>query len=195
MEKKLQRDEQHKMIAGVCAGLAEYLSVDITIVRAVFLLALIFHGGGLVAYVILWIVMPKKLYGFNDGGKVDYTVPPQPFGNPFQNMPPQQPGAPFVMPPKPPSKAGVIVGAALVAFGSFFLLDNFDLLPDWQFERLWPVIFIAIGVVFVFSKKKKNPWEVESKSAADDAADEKKDDLTDTEHLADDDHTLDTPTV
>ncbi len=177
MEKRLQRDEHNKMIAGVCAGLADYLNIDITLVRAAFVLAMILHGCGLGAYIILWIVMPKKVYGFNrpgfnNAGPVDYTVPPQTdpvdysVPNPFGGYtPPQQQGAPFVMPPKKRSNAGKIVGIALVAFGSFFLLDNFDLLPNWEFDRLWPLIFVAGGLMLMFSRKKQEPWEKENWNA------------------------------
>lgn len=163
MEKKLQRDEHNKMIAGVCAGLAEYLSIDITLVRAVFLITLIFHGAGLLPYIVLWIAMPKKLYSFNNNpfnntGPVDYTVPPT--TGPYDV--PNQPGAPFVMPPKKASNASIIVGIALVAFGSFFLLDEFDFLPDWDFSRLWPIVFVVMGLVLIFSRKKQNPWDKEN---------------------------------
>lgn len=60
MEKKLYRDEQHKSIGGVCAGLAEYFNVDVSIVRLVFVLALVLKGVGLIPYIILWIVLPKN---------------------------------------------------------------------------------------------------------------------------------------
>ena len=62
MDKKLYRDEYRKKIAGVCAGLADYFNIDVAIVRVVFLLALIFHGGGGLIYIIFWIVLPKKPY-------------------------------------------------------------------------------------------------------------------------------------
>jgi phage shock protein C len=169
MEKKLQRDEHNKMIAGVCAGLAEYLSIDVTLVRIIFVLSLILHGCGAVPYIILWIVMPKKVYGFNNpgfnnAGPVDYTVPPQsgaPVDYTVPNFGSPQGGVPFVMPPKKKSNASIIVGVALVAFGTFFLLDNFDLLPDWEFDRLWPLIFVAAGAILVFSRRKVEPWEKE----------------------------------
>ncbi|OGC45027.1 hypothetical protein A3J98_00715 [candidate division WS6 bacterium RIFOXYC1_FULL_33_10] len=60
MEKKLYRSETDKMIGGVCGGLAEYFSIDSTIVRLIFGLIVVYGGTGLVLYVILWIVMPTK---------------------------------------------------------------------------------------------------------------------------------------
>jgi len=47
-----------KKIAGVCAGVARYFDLDTSIVRAVWLLCVLFGGSGLLAYIILWIVMP-----------------------------------------------------------------------------------------------------------------------------------------
>ncbi|MDO4217640.1 MAG: PspC domain-containing protein [Bacteroidales bacterium] len=45
------------MIAGVCDGIARYFDIDVVAVRLVFLLLLLFIGGGFLLYLILWIVM------------------------------------------------------------------------------------------------------------------------------------------
>ena len=45
------------MLAGVCGGIAEYLNVDAKIIRIVWVLAAIFAGVGLVAYLLVWIIM------------------------------------------------------------------------------------------------------------------------------------------
>ena len=47
-------------IAGVCAGLAEQFHVSVTLIRLLFVLAALFGGTGLIIYVALWIVMPKR---------------------------------------------------------------------------------------------------------------------------------------
>ncbi|PYV14606.1 MAG: PspC domain-containing protein [Acidobacteria bacterium] len=59
-ERKLTRSRHDKKIAGVCGGLGEYLAVDPTLVRLIWLIAVIFGGTGLLAYVIAWIVMPQE---------------------------------------------------------------------------------------------------------------------------------------
>ena len=59
-EKKLSRSN-NKMIGGVCAGIAEDLGLDPTIVRIVWVLLLFFAGFGILLYLILWIVMPKAI--------------------------------------------------------------------------------------------------------------------------------------
>jgi phage shock protein C len=51
------------MIAGVCAGLAEYLDIDVTLARVGYVLLSILSAGfpGTLLYIILWIVMPKAV--------------------------------------------------------------------------------------------------------------------------------------
>lgn len=59
-EKRLTRVEEGRMIAGVCAGLANYFGVDATLVRLIFILLAIFAAGGVLLYIILWLIMPME---------------------------------------------------------------------------------------------------------------------------------------
>jgi phage shock protein PspC (stress-responsive transcriptional regulator) len=53
------RSRRGRLVAGVCAGLAEQFGLSVTIVRLAFALGTIVGGGvGLVVYVVLWVVMP-----------------------------------------------------------------------------------------------------------------------------------------
>ena len=58
--KKLARSKRHKKVAGVCAGFAEYLDLDVTLVRVVWLMLVFFGGWGLIGYLIAWIIMPVE---------------------------------------------------------------------------------------------------------------------------------------
>ena len=58
--KKLVRKTDDKMIAGVAAGLADYLNMDVTLLRVLFALTTIFGGFGLVAYIVMWIIVPEE---------------------------------------------------------------------------------------------------------------------------------------
>jgi phage shock protein C len=59
--KRLYRDESNKMLGGVCAGLAEYFNIDVTVVRIAFVLVgLLTHIFTPFWYLILWAVMPPK---------------------------------------------------------------------------------------------------------------------------------------
>lgn len=60
MGKKLYRSVKDKMIAGVCSGIGEYLDIDPTIVRIAFAALLLFGGGGALAYLLLWIIVPEE---------------------------------------------------------------------------------------------------------------------------------------
>ncbi len=61
MEKKLRRSH-NQMISGVCAGIAEYLNLDPTLVRVAYVLLSIFSAGfpGILVYIILLIIMPLE---------------------------------------------------------------------------------------------------------------------------------------
>lgn len=152
MEKKLYRDETRKVIGGVCAGLADYFGVDVAIVRLVFLLTLILKGGGMLIYIVLWIVLPKKSYPLNQPF-VDYTVPP---------ATPPQATPPIFNQPQKRSTGSIMAGTILVLLGAYFIMDDFNIIPNWDFDHFWPVILIAIGIVFIFSGEKKQPWEKEN---------------------------------
>lgn len=47
----------NKVIAGVCGGVAEYFNIDAKIVRIAWVIAVIFAGVGVLAYLLLWIIM------------------------------------------------------------------------------------------------------------------------------------------
>jgi len=59
MEKRLVRNVQDKKIAGVCAGLADYLDIDATLIRGLWILFTLLGGSGILAYLILWLIMPE----------------------------------------------------------------------------------------------------------------------------------------
>src|SRR3989442_4176485 len=57
---RLERSMRDKKIAGVCAGVAHYFGVDVTLVRLIWVvLVFIPPSIGLIAYIVAWIVMPK----------------------------------------------------------------------------------------------------------------------------------------
>jgi phage shock protein C len=57
--RRLYRLAYDKMLGGVCAGLARYFNIDVTLVRLLVVLGVVFSGGvGLLAYIVAWIVMP-----------------------------------------------------------------------------------------------------------------------------------------
>src|SRR3712207_1668952 len=59
MTTQLTRSTSNKMIAGVAGGIAEGFGWDPTLVRLGFVLLTLFHGGGLLLYLAMWLLMPK----------------------------------------------------------------------------------------------------------------------------------------
>ncbi len=147
MEKKLTRDPQDKMIAGVATGIAKYFDLDVTFVRIAFALATFFGGSGFLIYCILWIVVSeesKPPYTYTDYR----TVTDEPIKAPINK--------------KNNSSMSLISGCILIVMGAYFLLDEFDILPDWlELHKLWPLAFVALGLILL-SKAKKSSDEAKT---------------------------------
>ena len=58
--KKLYRDVNHRILGGVCSGLAEYLGLSKVLIRILWFLFTLFFGIGFFIYIILWIAIPKR---------------------------------------------------------------------------------------------------------------------------------------
>lgn len=55
---KLYRSRKDKLVGGVCGGLADYFNIDPTIIRLLFVAFIALGGTGLIAYLIMWVVIP-----------------------------------------------------------------------------------------------------------------------------------------
>jgi phage shock protein PspC (stress-responsive transcriptional regulator) len=147
MANKLYRSTSDKMLGGVAGGLAEYFDIDSTIVRVLFVVLTLVGGGGILAYIILWIVVPEKPYqippmydkssgeenskNFNSVSKEEES----PSGN-FQMYS-------AALHAEKPAKS-IWLAVILMALGSLLLADNF--FPRFDFSDYWPAILIAIGI-------------------------------------------------
>jgi phage shock protein C len=58
--KRLYRSRSNRMLFGVCGGLGEYLNVDPTVIRLIFVLAFLPGGPGLLAYLVLALLVPEE---------------------------------------------------------------------------------------------------------------------------------------
>lgn len=58
--RKLTRNTADKWFGGVCSGLGDYMALDPTVVRLIFILLGLLGGHGVLIYIILWIVMPPR---------------------------------------------------------------------------------------------------------------------------------------
>ncbi len=187
MENRLLRNEHDKVIAGVSSGLAAYMQVDVTIIRLLFVLSTIFLvGTGVLVYLVMWIVVPvnndpaARFSKFNDYFK--NQQPPfhmpgstfnqgpaadQPFSNPVEDInekkkydPDWQNPVDFKSLPKNNDTGRTIGGLFLLVIGLYFLMNEFHIIPYWfKLGKLWPLVFVAIGLSFILKSKRKNKWE------------------------------------
>ena len=58
--KRLYRSRKEKILGGVCGGIAEYLDVDPTIVRLMWVLLTLMGGAGVILYLISWLIIPME---------------------------------------------------------------------------------------------------------------------------------------
>jgi phage shock protein PspC (stress-responsive transcriptional regulator) len=146
MEKKLYRNESDKVLGGVASGLADYLNLDVTIVRVGFLLLFFFGGSGFLIYIIMWIVVPAKK---NFSSITDYRV--------YEEPDYVKPVGDISQPQRDNTGTGRFwVGPFLVILGLYFLFHEFNFIPYWiSLEKLWPLIFIIPGIIILSNARKK----------------------------------------
>jgi phage shock protein C len=58
--KRLYRSRAERWLAGICGGLGKYFGIDPTVIRVLFVLFSLVVGGGIIAYIILWIIIPQE---------------------------------------------------------------------------------------------------------------------------------------
>jgi phage shock protein PspC (stress-responsive transcriptional regulator) len=184
MEKKLYRNEHDKTLAGVASGLADYMQIDVTVVRLLFVLSTIFlAGSGILVYIVIWIVAPvnndpaAKYKQFQDfykqnpqGGSVFNS--PEAFKATKEqaeqtkwNTPNAEnsPNLGTPLPPKSNDTGKTVVGLILLVLGIYFLLKQLGMVPYWlnifHIYKLWPLAIVALGVSLIFRNQRKNEWE------------------------------------
>ncbi|WP_342083087.1 PspC domain-containing protein [Dyadobacter sp. OTU695] len=146
MEKKLHRIPDQAVFGGVCAGIAQYLQIDVVIVRVIFVvmaLPILPPGFGMTGliYIILWAVLPT-----GPAGEV-YTTHTA-FGSE-----PAKPSEPLFE-KKRSDQTMMILGGVLIFFGALMLIDD---LPVWyQFKKyFWPIALIGIGAFLILRQRDK----------------------------------------
>ena len=130
--KKLYRSINSKMIGGICSGLSEYLKIDVTLVRILWiLLTIMMHGFGLLLYLICLVLIPQN------PEEVKLPASDQQRSNNW----------------------GLYIGAGLVLLGVWIFMDrSFRWFPfnfHWTFWHIprhviWPGVLIALGLLLVF---------------------------------------------
>ncbi len=127
---RLMRSETDRMVAGVCGGLAEYLSLDPVLVRLAFVVLGLASGVGVVLYVLLWIVMPTS-----------------------SRMQPEirlmnEPSVDDPSALKPRFSPAATVGIIMILVGVSFLLNQFGLMSS----SFWPIVLVGAGLFLLLRR-------------------------------------------
>ena len=154
---RFYRSLTDRVFAGVCGGLAEYFTLDVLLIRLVFVVLAIAGGGGVLLYVVLWIVTPEKpiiLQSSQNSSPMEtqknlYSETPRSPENPSSGIPPKQ-GY-----PEHKFRGNLIGGLVLITLGALFLADQ--LIPHIRFFDLWPIVLIIIGIGLLINSIYRKP--------------------------------------
>jgi phage shock protein C len=150
MHGKLMRSRTDQMIGGVCGGLANYLGVDTTLVRLVFVLLVLGNGAGVLIYLLLWMVIPRE--DRLAGARTEETISANAseIADRARSLGDEVRG----MASTPNPKAALFFGVALIGLGIVFLLENLHWLWWFRSDVLWPVLLILAGLLLIWSRLK-----------------------------------------
>ncbi len=126
MAKRLYRSITNKIIGGVCGGLGEYFDVDPVLVRVITVLLFLATGFGILAYIIAWIIIPKR----------PLDVVPVPANHEYSSW------------------SKYLPGLILMAIGVILLIRENWFWFDWG--EFWPVILIVVGLLLIFRRGRKS---------------------------------------
>lgn len=144
MEKRLYRSRKNRMISGVAGGIAEYFDIDPVIVRALFIIATLGYGTSIVAYIVLWIIVPEesKSKEFDKDVDFDYDEATEPVDENY-----------IVNVEEHRQRRRVIFGIILICLGGIFLIDNVT--PWLGFHYVWPLALVAFGAYILYKNHPK----------------------------------------
>lgn len=138
--KRLVRSERHRLLAGVCGGLAEYFGLDVDLVRLIALVLVVVQPVFALVYLLLVFVLPRE---------GEETRPLEDRAQ--EGVRELEEGVRRITGETEPSKLRFYGGLALVVLGLWLLLENLGL---WWIDGslLGALLLIALGVYFLLPK-------------------------------------------
>ena len=174
---RLYRSTSEAMLGGVAAGLANYFKIDVTLVRAGFvILTFLTAGWFALAYVAMWLLIPAPgttatepgqivQENLNDIGNrfrslVGASQNPS-NGSQAQNGPNGPNGTPSLnagngAPAQAPASARPGTGPMLlIAVGALFLLMNLGIFRGIYWGTWWPILLVGLGVLLLVKRDRR----------------------------------------
>ncbi len=177
--RRLYRSRRDRQLAGVAGGMAEYLEIDPTVVRLVWILSIFLGGFGILLYIIMAFIVPLDPRGMPgpgggswqapgpsgsnpDGGSADTGAGPDGTATSMWTAP-DGTATPYWTAPDQQSdtrggRGGLIIGVMLIVFGAIALANV--LLPGWALGvALGPAFLVALGIALVVGAARRRAPE------------------------------------
>jgi phage shock protein PspC (stress-responsive transcriptional regulator) len=122
---RFYRSRSEAMVAGVCSGIARALALEVWVVRLIFLLLVIGFGTGVLAYLVLWFIMPEE----RPGSVIE----------------------PYVFEQTAVNQRRVTVASILMLIGAYMLINVLFGPQVWRYAV--PALLIIGGIILFSSKK------------------------------------------
>ncbi len=147
MEKRLYRSRKDKVISGVCGGIAEYFSLDSTIIRLVWVILVFLGGTGIVAYIIAAIIVPEEPEYARYSVKDETSGESEAHQIEYEYEPEERKTEEVYEKNKKNRNA---IGVILMLLGIFFFARRMFYWID--FAYIWPLLLVGIGLYFIIKK-------------------------------------------
>ena len=154
---RLYRSKTNKVVGGVAGGLADYFTIDVVLARVAFVLLAMFGGGGVLIYIVMWIVIPAQTSYFTEQNKNSFSESSE--NDVYEK---NESGEYVSNKPVKNSNTGLITGIILIFMGMIFLADR--LMPWYNITDFWPLLLVVVGVIMIkpniFKPSKKENNEI-----------------------------------
>lgn len=163
MARRLYRSQRERIIGGVAGGLGEYFGIDPVWVRLAFVLLTFASGFGLVAYLVLWVIVPREssqaaareavkenIEDIKQDLKQAETGLREALGRRGEG---QTPVAGKGAVAEKPGRSAYLVGLLLIILGVVLLISNLATFWWFNWGRFWPILLILAGVVVLLARR------------------------------------------
>lgn len=137
-DKKLYRSKSDRIIAGICGGLSDYLDVDAVFFRLAFVLLTLAGGSGILIYIIMFIIIPEEGEATKPLDNKEYKENRE---KEIKNIATKHSG-----------QGKLVAGVVLILLGIAFLTESY-LPKSFNFEKLWPLVLVVIGIAVLAKKR------------------------------------------